>query len=81
MAGGLAHRPTLTVPSSYDYPCGVISPTGEWLCQSQKEPGGSIVTCDIDLEESQRTVAYEGRFHGNHRRERNPAADAELLRD
>jgi predicted amidohydrolase len=69
------------VSSSYDYPCGVISPTGEWLCQAQKEPAGAVVTSDIDLEDSQRTVAYEGRFHGNHRRERNPAAYGELLRD
>ena len=42
-------------------------------------PDGHIVTCDIDLEESQRTVAYEGRFHGNHRRERNPSAYSALL--
>jgi predicted amidohydrolase len=69
------------VSSSYDYPCGVISPTGKWLCQAQKEPDGSVVVCDIDLEESQRTVEYEGRFHGNHRRERNPTAYAQLLRD
>jgi predicted amidohydrolase len=69
------------VSSSYDFPCGVISPTGEWLCQSAREPDGSLVTCEIDLEDSQRTVAYEGRFHGNHRRERNPAAYGELLRD
>jgi predicted amidohydrolase len=69
------------VSSSYDYPCGVISPTGQWLCQSAKEPEGSVVTCDIDLEQSQRTVEYEGRFHGNHRRERNPLTYGELLKD
>lgn len=67
--------------SSYDFPCGVINPTGKWLCQSPREPDGSVVTCEIDLEESQRTVEYEGRFHGNHRRERNPAAYGALLRD
>ncbi len=67
--------------SSYDFPCGVISPTGEWLCQSARDPEGAVVTHVIDLEETQRTVAYEGRFHGNHRRERNPAAYGDLLRD
>jgi predicted amidohydrolase len=69
------------VSSSYDYPCGVISPTGQWLCQSAKEPAGSVVTCEIDLEQSQRTVEYEGRFQGNHRRERNPTIYGELLKD
>jgi predicted amidohydrolase len=67
--------------SSYDYPCGVIGPTGEWLCQAENSPAGAIVTADIDLEDAQRTVAYEGRFHGNHRRERNPAAYGELMRE
>ena len=41
----------------------------------------TVVTCDIDLEQSQRTVEYEGRFHGNHRRERNPATYGDLLKD
>ena len=61
-------------------PCGVIAPTGEWLCQAEKQPDGAVITADIDLEETQRTIPYEGRCHGNHRRERHPACYGELIR-